>query len=93
MRLPGNIIVRPRPADFIPPSKSIPWCSIECPRCVPQWEVSQAVKHLQPGRRFLPSADARLRCPNIGCCAILTTTWSGFDGVPFTEGWERRAGS
>lgn len=46
LRLLGHIIVRPRPDDFIPPSKSIPWCSISCPRCVPSWEISQAAKHL-----------------------------------------------
>ena len=31
----GHIIVRPAPADFIPPHRSIAWCSITCPRCVP----------------------------------------------------------
>jgi hypothetical protein len=31
----GHVIVRPRPDDFIPPSKSIPWCNISCLRCVP----------------------------------------------------------
>jgi len=42
----GHVIVRPTPADFIPPAKSIPWCSISCPRCVTTWEISQAAKHL-----------------------------------------------
>ena len=81
----GHIIVRPRPADFIPPSKSIPWCSISCPRCVPTWEVSQAAKHLPPWNGIWTKPDVRLACP--ACRSVLTTSWSGLNGIPHTDGY------
>lgn len=87
----GQVIINPPPHNVIPPNRSIPHCSISCPRCVPPWDVSQAAKHLPPWKEIFAERDARMRCPNIGCRAILTTTWSGFDGVPFTEGWQHRA--
>jgi len=80
----GHVIVRPRPADFIPPSKSIPWCSISCPRCVPTWEVSQAAKHLPPWNGIWTEPDVQLACP--ACRSVLTTSWSGLEGVPHTDG-------
>ena len=81
----GHIIVRPRPADFILPSRSIPWCSISCPRCVPTWEISQAAKHLPPWNSIWTGPDVRLVCA--ACRSVLTTSWSGLDSIPHTDGY------
>jgi hypothetical protein len=83
----GHIIVRPAPADFIPPHRSIAWCSITCPRCVPHWEVSQAAKHLPPWDKIWTRSGVQLACP--ACRAALTTTWYGGDGIPYTDGKRR----
>jgi hypothetical protein len=53
-------------------------------------EHGQAAKHLPPWKEIFAERGVRLRCPNIGCRAILITAWSGYDGTPFTEGWERQ---
>ena len=81
----GHVIVRPSPADFIPPAKVIPWCSISCPRCVPTWEISQAAKHLPPWNSIWNAPGVRLACPT--CRSALTTSWSGLEGVPHTDGY------
>jgi len=81
----SHIIVRPRPADFIPPSKSIPRYSISCPRCVPTGEVSQAAKHLPPWNGIWTAPDVRLACP--ACRSVLRTSWNGLDGIPHTDGY------
>ena len=83
----GHVIVRPRPTDFIPPNKAIPWCSISCPRCVPTWEVSQAAKHLPPWNGIWTKPDVRLACP--ACRSVLTTSWSGLNGIPHTDGYRK----
>ena len=83
----GHIIVRPPPADFIPPHRSIAWCSITCARCVPHWEVSQAAKHLPPWDKIWTRPGERLACP--ACRTPLTTTWYGGDGIPYTDGKRR----
>jgi hypothetical protein len=75
----GHVIVRPRPADFIPPNKSTPWCSISCPRCVPTWEVSQAARHLHSWNGIWTEPGVRLACSV--CRSVLTTSWSGLEGV------------
>jgi hypothetical protein len=85
----GHIVVRPRPADFIPPARSIPWCSISCPRCVPTWEISQAAKHLPPWNAIWTDPDIRLAWP--ACRSPLTTSWSGGEGIPHTDGYQRKA--
>ncbi|GEP60256.1 hypothetical protein [Reyranella soli] len=83
----GYIVIKPPARDFIPPSRSIPWCSIECPRCVPHWEVSQAAKHLPPWNRIWTAPSVRVACP--ACRSALTTVWHGEDGIPFTPGYRR----
>jgi hypothetical protein len=83
----GHVVVRPRPTDFIPPAKSIPWCSISCPRCVPGWEISQAAPHLPPWRGLVGKPGVRMTCP--ACRSQLTTSWSGGDGIPHPDGYER----
>lgn len=83
----GHVIIKPPAHDRIPPGRPIPWCCIECPRCVPHWEVSQAAKHLPPWNKIWTSPGARIACP--ACRAPLTTVWHGGDGVPFTEGYKR----
>lgn len=83
----GHIIVRPPSSDFIPSNRSIPWCSIACPRCVPHWEVSQAARHLPPWDKIWTQAGVRLACP--ACRSLLTTTWYGGDGIPYTDGKRR----
>jgi phage FluMu protein Com len=85
----GQIIVRVRPADVIPPGKSVPWCEVSCPRCVPYWSVSQAAKHLPPWNRIWTQPDVRVACP--ACRSTLTTVWHGGDGVPFTDSYRREA--
>lgn len=85
----GHIILRPQTADFIPPSRSIPWCSIACPRCVPHWEISQAAKHLPPWNNVFTQPGVRMACP--ACRSPLTTSWNGLDGIPHTDGYRRGA--
>jgi hypothetical protein len=55
----GHIIIRPPARDRIPPGRSIPWCSISCPRCVPCWEISQ-VRLDRPPRS---GSRQHCRCP------------------------------
>lgn len=83
----GRIIIRPPSRDFVSPGRPIPWCSINCPRCVPQWEVAQAAKHLPPWDKIWTAPGVRLACP--ACRAMLTTVWHGGDGIPFTEEYRR----
>lgn len=89
---PGRIIINPPPHHYISPKRSIPHCTIQCPRCAPPWKVSQAAKHLSPWKEiFAARDDVRMRCPDIGCRTMLSIYWFGGDGVPFTDGWERRS--
>jgi Zn finger protein HypA/HybF involved in hydrogenase expression len=83
----GYVMIKPGARDLIPPGRSIPWCSIECPRCVPYWEVSQAARHLPPWNRIWTRPGVRVACP--ACGSPLTTVWHGADGVPFTPGFRR----
>jgi hypothetical protein len=83
----GHLIIRPPARDRIPPGRSIPWCSISCPRCVPCWEVNQAAKHLPPWDKIWTEPGVRLACP--ACRSTLTTSWQGGDGIPYTDGNKR----
>jgi hypothetical protein len=84
----GHIHVTPPDAERIRPGRSIPWCSIACHRCVPVWQIDQAPKHLPPWNVILAKSGARLACPT--CRSVLNTTWHGGDGIPFTDGYDRR---
>ena len=82
----GSIVIRQRFADGIPPGRSIPWCSIACPTCVPYWEVSQAAPHLPPWNKvWTRPGGISLACPT--CRSPVSTVWYGGRGVPYTEGY------
>jgi hypothetical protein len=84
----GHIHITPSDTDRIRPGRSIPWCSISRPRCVPVWRIDQAPKHLPPWKVIWAHRSARLACPT--CRAVLNTVWRGGDGIPFTDGYDRR---
>jgi hypothetical protein len=73
----GHLIIRPPARDRIPPGRSIPWCSVSCPRCVPYWEVNQAAKHLPPWDKIWTEPGVRLACP--ACRSTLTTSWAAIN--------------
>jgi hypothetical protein len=70
----GHIIIRPPARDRIPPGRSIPWCSISCPRCVPCWEISQVRLDRHPG-------------PAVASTAVVPAASSGTYGAGMAAGW------
>lgn len=77
---PGRLSIKPPARDIVPPTRSLPCCTIGCRRCLPIWEVYQAAKHLPPWNRIFTGPDVRLPCP--ACRSPLATWWSGGDGIP-----------
>lgn len=86
----GHLLIKPPSQDVISPRRSLPFCIIACPRCVPYWQVNQAPKHLAPWNRIFTFPGVRLACP--ACRSPLTTSWSGGEGIPFTDGYRRPEG-
>jgi hypothetical protein len=84
MRQPRPPALQPPADELVPADQAVPWCSISCRRCVPYWEIGQAVRDRPPWDAVFGRRGVRLGCP--ACRSALTTTWHGGPGIPFTDG-------
>ena len=84
----GHVHIDPPADQFIPADRAIPWCSISCRRCVPFWQIGQAVRDWTPWSEVLTRRGIQIGCP--ACRSVLTTIWHGGPGIPFTDGYQRR---
>ena len=88
----GHVYIKSAPGKAIRPGEAIPYAFVSCGRCSPFWAIEQAPLHdpvWRPVWDRVKDRRARLKCP--GCGAALLTSWHGTAGVPFTDGFRRRA--
>jgi hypothetical protein len=85
----ASVTVRPPKERRILPTQSILHCFIGCPRCVPGWGILD-VRPDDPLWKPLFDQKVSFGCPT--CGARLGTYWSGHDGIPFTDGYDRWKG-
>jgi DNA-directed RNA polymerase subunit RPC12/RpoP len=88
----GTLTIKP-PADKMNgPGHSILHAYIGCGNCVPAWSIAQARRDDRSAVEAIWDQESprnRLGCPR--CHHKLVTSWSGNDGIPFTDGWKRRS--
>jgi len=88
----GHLCILPAPGKVILPRQAILYAHVACGSCVPHWAILQAPRQdpvWKPVWDRMANKRNRLACP--GCNDPLITSWQGQDGIPYTDGWRRRA--
>lgn len=87
----GTLTIKPAADKAIRPGQSILHAYVGCGNCVPAWSIAQARRDDPLWKPIWDqeSPRNRLGCPR--CQNKLVTSWSGHDGIPYTDGWKRRS--
>ncbi len=80
------VTVRPPDGQRIKPNASILHCEMACPSCRPSWRIEDVRRLAEPWKPLFDDTRFKgFRCPT--CRAKLNMRWSGFNGIPCTDGY------
>ena len=81
----GKLYIRPPKEIEVLPGEVGPYSSLNCPRCIPNWEITQARRDIEPWKSMWDRERRGVACPR--CRGRLATSWSGEAGRPFTQSY------
>jgi len=84
----ASVSVRPPKEMRILPGQAILHCHMGCPRCVPAWGIHDVRPDDPLWKPLFDRKPAAFSCPT--CGARLVTSWSGCNGIPYTDGHHRK---